>query len=303
MLGVTWEQCAAPAMGSSARLIVGDGPPGLVAWALGELERLEHAWSRFDPTSELCALNSSPEWTLGVTPRLMTALVAAHQAWRETAGRFDPTVLDALEAAGYDVTFAALPRAGLLRPTGPSAGLGAVVLDPAALTITRPPGLRLDLGGIGKGLAADLVAEGIVDRGARCACVSLGGDVRAAGLPPDGQPWLIPVEDPFDELVVDREVPLTDGAVVTSTRLLRSWERGGQPQHHLIDPGTGRPAWTGVAAVVVRDRTAARAEAFAKGALVAGPCAGLELLDGARLEAWLHLDDHTVVSSRAAGEP
>ena len=270
MLSATWEDCSARAMGSGARLIVGDGPPGLVAWALGELERLEHAWSRFDPTSELCALNSSPGWTLGVTPRLMTALVAAQQAWSETAGRFDPTVLDALEAAGYDVTFVALPRSGLLRASGPSAGLGAVVLDPAALTITRPPGLRIDLGGIGKGLAADLVAEGIVDRGARCACVSLGGDVRAAGLPPDGQPWLVPVEDPFDELAVAREVPLTDGAVVTSTRLLRSWERGGQPQHHLIDPVTGRPAWTGVAAVVVRDRTAARAEAFAKAALGRG---------------------------------
>ena len=302
MLSATWEDCSARAMGSGARLIVGDGPPGLVAWALGELERLEHAWSRFDPTSELCALNSSPGWTVGVTPRLMTALVAAQQAWSETAGRFDPTVLDALEAAGYDVTFAALPRSGLLRASGPSAGLGAVVLDPAAPTITRPPGLRIDLGGIGKGLAADLVAEGIVDRGARCACVSLGGDVRAAGLPPDGQPWLVPVEDPFDELSVAREVPVTDGAVVTSTRLLRAWERGGQPQHHLIDPDTGRPAWTGVAAVVVRDCTAARAEAFAKAALVAGPRAGLELLDGARLEAWVHLDDHTVVSSRAAGE-
>ncbi len=132
--------------------------------------------------------------------------------------------------------------------------------------------------------------------------MSLGGDVRAAGLPLDGQPWLVPVEDPFDELVIAREVPLTDGAVVTSTRLLRSWDRGGQPQHHLIDPNTGRPAWTGVAAVVVRDLTAARAEAFAKAALIAGPRAGLELLDDAHLEAWLHLDDRTVVCSSAAGQ-
>jgi FAD:protein FMN transferase len=289
-------------MGSPARLIVGDGPPGLVTWALGELERLERAWSRFDPTSELCALNASPEWTIAVTPRLMTALVAAQQAWRETAGHFDPTVLDALEAAGYNVTFAALPRSGPLLASGPVAGLGAVVVDRAGLAITRPPGLRIDLGGIGKGLAADLLAEGIVERGARCACVSLGGDVRAAGLPLDGQPWLVPVEDPFDELVIARAVPLTDGAVVTSTRLLRSWERGGQPQHHLINPATGRPAWTGVAAVVVRDNTAARAETFAKAALIAGPRAGLELLDGACLEAWVHLDDQTVVSSSTAGE-
>jgi thiamine biosynthesis lipoprotein len=289
-------------MGSCARLIVGDGPSGLVAWALDELERLERAWSRFDPTSELCALNSSPDRTFGVTPRLMTALVAAHQAWCETAGRFDPTVLDALETAGYDVTFAALPRSGPLRTSGPSAGLGAVVLDPDALTITRPPGLRIDLGGIGKGLAADVLAEGIVDRGARCACVSLGGDVRAAGSPLDGEPWLVPVEDPFDESVVACLVPLTDGAVVTTTRLLRTWERGGQPQHHIIDPDTGRPAWTGVAAVVVRDRTAARAEVFAKAALVAGPHAALELLESAHLEAWVHLDDRTVVSSSAAGE-
>ena len=195
MLSATWEDCSARAMGSGARLIVGDGPPGLVAWAVGELERLEHAWSRFDPTSELCALNSSPGWTLGVTPRLMTALVAAQQAWSETAGRFDPTVLDALEAAGYDVTFVALPRSGLLRASGPSAGLGAVVLDPAALTITRPPGLRIDLGGIGKGLAADLVAEGIVDRGrAAPACRSAATSERPGSRPTDSRgssPWRI----------------------------------------------------------------------------------------------------------------
>ena len=69
----------------------------------------------------------------------------------------------------------------------------------------------------------------------------------------------------------------------------------------MIDPATGGPAFTGVAAVVVLDGTAARAEAFAKAALVAGPPAGLELLDRADLVAWLHLDDRSVLTSARAG--
>ena len=215
------------AMGSSARIIIGDGPPGLGSWALGELARLERCWSRFDPASELCALNASPATVVEVSPTLMVALRAADRLWRETGGRFDPTVLDAVVAAGYDVTFTAMSvRQPEPAPTlRPAPGFGAVAVDPSAAVVVRRPGVRIDLGGLGKGLAADLVAVGLVDRGALGACVSLGGDVRAAGTSLDGEPWSIPVEDPFDESVVARHVPLEDAAVVTSTRLLRAWER------------------------------------------------------------------------------
>src|SRR5205823_4463593 len=107
-------------------------------------------------------------------------------------------------------------------------------------------GVRIDLGGIGKGLAADLVAQGLVDRGARTVLVGLGGDLVAHGeSPPDGA-WDVPVQDPADDERVAFRYPLARGALVTSTSRIRSWTRNGRSYHHIIDPATGDSARTDV---------------------------------------------------------
>ncbi len=293
-----WHDVAIRAMGSPGRLIVGDAPLALVRWALDELERLEQCWSRFRSDSELCRLNRSSESRVEVSATMLSALVRARSLHAITAGAFDPTVLDALEALGYDRTFSEVQAARWAGPliTRQPPGFDAIHIDATHATVERPPGVRLDLGGIGKGLAADLVIEGLIDRGARAACISMGGDIRVGGEPPLPTGWSIPIEDPFAEGRVLFHWPLAGGAIVTSTTRFRRWRRGGTFHHHLIDPRTGQSADTGVAAVVVAAAEAWLAEGCAKAALVAGLAAGGELLADAGLTGWMFTDDGVIGS-------
>jgi thiamine biosynthesis lipoprotein len=287
-------------MGSTADVVVFGADSELLAdRAAAEVERLEASWSRFRSGSELSRLNNRAGRPVRVSPTLWSAVEAAAQGWRETDGLFDPTVLTTLVGLGYDRTFREVPPERSDAPrSAPVVGFGVVGLDADAREVDLPLGVGLDLGGIGKGLAADLVVDELVRRGARSVAVSLGGDVRVAGEGPhaDGA-WAVPVVRPTDDAPLGT-FPLVDEALVQSTVSIRSWTAGGRRLHHLIDPRTGWPADTGLASVVVTGPRAARSEVFAKAALVAGPAAGPALLDDAGLDGWFIAVDGTVTGTR-----
>jgi thiamine biosynthesis lipoprotein len=323
-----WHERRFCAMGSEAHLVVRGGDGSAVEWAVAEVARLEALWSRFRPDSDVARCNAASAADVPmrvparvhVAPETCELLTRAVSMWRSTDGRFDPTVLRALEANGYDETFErvrarkadvavvsaprgrepirfSMPRAadGTSRAGAEAApGCGGIVIDGAERCVTLPRGTTLDLGGIGKGYAADLVADGLVARGVVGACVALGGDVRAAGEGPDEGRWPVPVEDPLDESRAMFTHSLRNGAIVTSTVRFRQWIHLGSRRHHIIDPAAGAPARTGVVAVVVADAHAWRAEALAKAALVAGVDAGRALLERHGVEAW-------IVSERPVG--
>ena len=293
------------AMGSTAEVVLfGPASEDLASWAVAEIERLEACWSRFRDDSELCALNRQAGRSVPVSVTLWTAIDAAARAWLATASGFDPTVLAALVSLGYDRTFTDVPtERELAAHPAPVAGFGQVGLDPVSRKVTLPTGVGLDLGGIGKGLAADLVVDELMARGARSVSVSMGGDVRVAGQGPhtDGC-WLVPVLSPIDDVELG-VFPLVDEALVQSTTCIRSWRAGGRLLHHLIDPRTGWPADSAVVAVVVTGPRAAEAEALAKASLVAGPTAGAALLEGAGLDGWFITADGRVRgTSRVAAD-
>lgn len=300
-------------MGGPARVTVVDGPPGLDAWAAAELERLEARWSRFRGDSDLCRMNAAASVggpPVAVHRSTLVAVDAAIDAAQRLYPFFDPTVLAALEAAGYDRTFLEVPASGpdLVADRAPAPGVDGIEVDHESGTVRLPLGVRLDLGGVGKGLAADLVAEGLVDRGARGAAVGIGGDVRTCGDAPAGAldsphagRWPIEVLDPFaaepePSVAFLAHLAEVDGAnaIVTSTRRFRRWERGGEAWHHLIDPRSGRSASGDVDAAIVIGGAAAWAEAVAKAALVAGSVAGAALVEAAGCHGWLALEDGTL---------
>ena len=239
------------------------------------LGHLEAWWSRFVPSSDLCRINAGAGQAVEVQPETLGVVELAIAAWALTGGRFDPSVLPALVAAGYDRPFTAIAAAGpapVDRPTNPTPAPGCadVAVDVDAGTIRLPVGVQLDLGGIGKGHAADIVARELLASGATGACVNLGGDVRVTGSPPDGAGWTIAVQHPLEDASIVT-LALADGAVATSTTAYRRW---GDDAHHLIDPATGLPSRTDLLAVTVVAGEAAWAEVIAKAALLAG-------LDGA----------------------
>lgn len=274
----TWADLRVRAMGTEAHLAVLGDDPTLLLLAQERLADLEDRWSRFRPDSTLCRLNRAGGRPVVVDEATFDLVATAVGAWHGTGGRFDPTVLDAVVAAGYDRSFdrlAPVPPDGgpSLPPDGPpspSPGCAGIHLDPARSSIQLPAGVHLDLGGIGKGRAADLVATELVAAGAHAAFVNLGGDLRVVGPLEPGRGLRVAVEDPLDLARTLTEVEVTDGALATSSVARRRWATPSGPAHHLIDPTTGAPSASPVAAVTVLAPEATTAETLAKAALVAG---------------------------------
>jgi thiamine biosynthesis lipoprotein len=282
-------ELAFPAMGTSVRLLATRGAPLFEARRL--IEDLEARLTRFDPQSELCALNADARASVPASRTLRDAVRAAIAGAAATNGLVDPTLLGAVVRAGYDRSLVGHPRADLgeaLRAApephpaapAPAAGWRRVRVDDAAGTISRPPGLKLDLGGSAKGLAADLATALLAPHGP-CAA-DLGGDLRVHGV----HEVLVP--NAVTGMLAD-VIELHDDAVATSGIDKRLWwDATNRPSHHLLDPATRRPAWTGVVSATAKAPTAALAEALAKAAILAGPNAGRRVLSdhGGLLITW-----------------
>ncbi len=232
----------------------GSGADAAFAAVEAEFERLEAELSRFRPESELSRLNRDGCIDAGVDLAGVCAL--ALEARERTGGRFDPTLHDALVAAGYDRTFQELPQDG---PAVASPLLGGGAVHIADRRIELGPGVRLDLGGIGKGYAAERAAELLALTGP--CLVDAGGDIALRGVPAAG---LWPVGVGALTLGLER------GGVATSGRDRRRWRRGGTEQHHLIDPRTGAPSGSDLLRVTVVADDAIEAEVWAKALYLAG---------------------------------
>lgn len=286
-------------MGTEAHIVAVGGArdgDGLVDQARRLLQRLDARWTRFSPRSELSRLNASSGRPVVLAADTFDLVSRAVAAWHMTNGLFDPTVHDALVHAGYDRTFARVaPDDGPVPDARPAPGCGAISLWPDSCAVLLPAGVRLDLGGIGKGYAADLVATTMIGWGASGACVNIGGDVRVTGAPPAGtDAWVVAVDGGSGDHEVAR-IRLAEGAVVTTTPLLRQWRRGGHTQHHLIDPRTGAPANTGIASVTVVGADASWSEVFAKAAYLAGLDGAPSVLENARLTGVVVADGGRIV--------
>ena len=296
------------AMGTDVEVLA-VGADATAMATLGELasdalEAREARWSRFRPTSELCRLNDAGGAPVVVSAGTFSLIARAVDAWRDTGGRYDPTVLAALEAAGYDRDFDAVARTGAGRDfdavsaaVAATPGCGDVELDDVVRAVRLPRNVTLDLGGIGKGAAADEVSAELLGAGVpgvTGVLVNLGGDLRARGEAPAPHGWVVEVDDP---LATGRTglLAFVEGAIATSTKLRRNWTRGDHTLHHLIDPRTGVPAESGLASVTVVAGEAWRAEVLAKAAFVAGADDGRALIERAGATGLLVADDGAVL--------
>jgi thiamine biosynthesis lipoprotein len=275
--------------GTVTVLVSGDGPAGASAAAAAIVRRRMLEWhaqfSRFEPDSELSLLNGDPRETVPVSAVMARLIEAIIDSAQQSGGLVDATMVGELEDAGYAGHFAAasipLSRALELAPIrvpggpGPLAPWKQIVVDLDAGTVTRPLGVRLDSGGLAKGLFGDILA-GVLD-GHQSFAVDCAGDLRLGGRGNLERP--VQVASPFDSSII-HTFALRGGAVATSGIGKRSWlDASGRPAHHLLDPATGRPAYTGIVQVTAIAPTGVEAEWRAKAALLSGP---------ARAPEWLH---------------
>jgi thiamine biosynthesis lipoprotein len=237
--GVAESHASFPCFGGRVTIVAATGQRELILLRV-LLEDWHRRLTRFDPASELSRLNHDPRKQVPVSPIMACFVAAAIEAADRTDGLVDPTLVEAIEAAGY-------------------AG------DPATRTVARPPGVMLDSGGVAKGLFADLIAMRLSD--VASFAVDCCGDVAIGGSAAIDRPVL--VDDPFGRGAPLHEFRIARGGVATSGIGRRSWIRpDGLRAHHLLDPSTGRPAYTGVVQATALAPTAVDAEARAKAALL-----------------------------------
>lgn len=301
----------------------------LLAQVPGWFADWEQRLSRFREDSELARLNQSAGTPFPVSAVLWEVVQVALQAATETDGLVTPTLLEALEAAGYDRTFEAIvcwdgstgaPLTASARQRTTPGAVGdwrTIRVDARSQTIHLPPGMRLDLGGVAKGWAADRAVRRLGAIGP--ALVDAGGDMAVSGPMSDGQKWPIGVAVPQvpghgpidgrrhsyispDSLHLPPLVMLARGGIATSGRDYRRWLKDGLWQHHILDPRTGRPADTDVVSATAIAPTAREAEVAAKVALVLGSDRGLAWIEARpALAVLLVLEDGQIVSSRRMG--
>jgi thiamine biosynthesis lipoprotein len=256
-------------------LVMGESPGSAARLVRRRLLRWHERFSRFEPRSELSRLNADPRARVKVTTTMARLAEAAVWAAAKTDGLVDSTLVSEIEDAGYtgDLDGASVPVSDAFRlaprrrAATPARRQWWREVTVQGNVLSRPPGLRLDSGGLGKGLFADLAADTLCETATFA--VDCGGDLRLGGTA--GMARRVDVASPFDATTL-HSFELTEGGVATSGIGKRSWlGSDGAPAHHILDPGTGRPAFTGIVQATALARTALAAETLAKAALLSGP--------------------------------
>ncbi|MDP9119048.1 MAG: FAD:protein FMN transferase [Actinomycetota bacterium] len=260
------------AMGTTVRVLTDERATAFAVSSAGEairltFEREERRFSRFRADSELSRVNSAAGRPIRVSPTFASVMRLALDSAAATDGLFDPTVLGALKAAGYDRDFDELLAGarGALHPATTSGRWRDVILEDDLLALPR--GAGVDLGGLVKGWTADTAASRALGAGLPWVLVNAGGDLRIMG---DAPPVSVAIEDPDDPSVELGRLMVREGGVATSSIRSRSWGAG---LHHVIDPRTGAPSETDVIQVTVAASTCADAEVRAKAGLLRGSSA------------------------------
>lgn len=241
--------------------------------ALAEIERLDAQLSLYHPPSELRGLNArAAREPVALEPRFFRLLQRAKQLGIETEGAFDLTVAPLLECWGFRGGTGAYPDPATVEAVRQKVGWSLLELDESNLTVRfRCPGVRLDLGAIGKGYALERAAAILEDHGVRRALLHGGtSSVYGLGSPPEASAWEVAIDHPLCSGIPLARVGLRDQALSVSavTGKFFLWE--GQRFGHIVDPRTGWPVREALLAAVVLP-SPTDAEAWSTALLVLGP--------------------------------
>ncbi len=250
-----------------------------------ELHTLDGAvLSRTAEGSELSALNAANGEAVSYAaddplPKLIETALTISEA---TDGAFDPTLAPVLDAWGFTKDLRRVPSSDELAALLARTGRDKIALEKTAdgYLVTLSGGAQLDLGGIAKGYAADLLRAQLEKEGVTSATLDLGGDVFVMGKKSDGSDWRIAVKDPGDTESYLGIVSASDAFIVTSGVYERYFEENGVRYHHILDPKTGCPAESGLVSVTVLCKNGAWADALSTACFVLGTDKALALRDG-----------------------
>ena len=223
-------------------------------------------------------------------------LSRAFDLCKETGGALDITVRPVMEAWGFTTDEYRVPGESELAELVKKVDFSAAAESFDGALLTLPEGMKIDLGAVAKGYAADRAVESLRAAGVEHAVLNLGGNVALVGANTKGEPWKVGVKDPFGKSSYVAVLSVADCNVVTSGGYERYFEENGMTYWHIIDPETGMPARTGLAAVTIVGESGVECDAFSTALFVMGEEKGLEFwrqIGG--FEALFIRDDGTIV--------
>ncbi|WP_235839964.1 FAD:protein FMN transferase [Derxia lacustris] len=264
--------------------------PALRAAVERELDLVIAQMSVWDADSDLSRFNRAPAGHWQTLPEpLFEVLDCALDLAARSAGAYDPTVAPLVRLWGFGAgqprderPQRPPPRAEAIAEARARMGWQRLQLDRERRALRQPGGIELDLSSIAKGHAVDRVVACLAALGIRDALVDIGGELRASGQRPDGQPWRIAIEPPdltFDAELPPRVLALREQAVATSGDSWHVFECDGRRYGHTLDPRSGWPLAHRLAAVTVLHASCMRADALATWLAVLGADAGLALAE------------------------
>jgi thiamine biosynthesis lipoprotein len=289
-----------PCMGNTANIVV-IGNQSLLHTARLRLADLESKWSRFIGTSEISLINTADGKEMYVSADTFTLVRYLVDAQSRTHGLFDPSLLPALIGLGYGVSRSDSSMKSDIAPNSQWAvPLSETRVDAASGAVRLPRGATLDPGGLGKGLAADIVATELISLGAPGVCVSVGGDMRIAGDSELNGGWSVAVESPFAESTDLTTLFLNSGGIATSSTRGKRWIGTLGETHHVLHPNTATPLSESPGQLVqstVLASEAVWAEVFATALLVGGLEQGMPLIDQLGMAAMAVTVDGDIIES------
>ncbi len=288
-MGTTWSvRCVGPA---PLRL---EAIEAVIAAALDDVVAQMSHW---EADSALSRFNAAPAGHVQALPAgFATVIDTALRVASASDGAYDPGAGELVALWGFGPA-GLRPRhddPGFTLPT--DAEVAAARRDWRALRwdgpqrrLTQPGGVRLDLSAIAKGHAVDRVADALAECGLPDHLVEIGGELRGAGLKPDGQPWWVDLEPPTPDCgLPPTRLALHGLAIATSGDYRRCFTTAdGRCLPHTLDPRSGRPITHGMASVSVVHDSAMWADAWSTALTVLGPEAGLALAQAQGLAALL----------------
>ena len=242
---------------------------------IDEMERIDREMSTYKTTSEISRVNADAgKKPMRISAELFGLLKTSLEYSVLTDGAFDITY--ASVGFMYDFRARKKPSEQDIALALPAVNYKHVVLNEKDRTVFfSKPGVRIDLGGIGKGYAVDRGIEVLQLYGVKQALVTAGGDSRIIG-DRFGKPWVVGIRHPDDKNKVIAKIPLTDTAMSTSGDYERYFDDNGVRYHHILDPRTGRSASL-VRSATILAPTATRSDGLSKVAFVLGAEAALNL--------------------------
>jgi thiamine biosynthesis lipoprotein len=276
---------AHPTMGSEVRVSVWTLDDGAAAPAIdavfAEFDRLDAMLSVWKSGSDILKINAAAgQAPVTVSAETCEVLALARQISEWTDGKFDVTFGALSDVWKFDHDRDnRVPDAAAISARLPLIDYRALAVDAAARTVfASRAGMRVHVGGIGKGYAVDRAVAILRGRGLHDFMVQAGGDLYVAGQPGDG-PWRLGINDPrgapTDSFAT---VELRDATFSTSGDYERSFIQNGQRYHHILDPDTGQPA-RGAVSVTIVAASAGLADGLSTGVFIMGPEAGLALVE------------------------